>query len=221
MSAASRPAPRQHRIAAWFTKLGKTIRLLPQELRPDDYEMSYLRLRLRKGLRYTQIILIALACFALLMAVSMVVGCGISDLHINSHLASTYARVESTERSTRYVSFVDRDGNVQNPRNGVLYPTGVREGQLVRVDYDYTNPNYARISGRSWTLSIVPAVSLLVCVLPWIALAYCVIGRYRIRAGGIIRRTHFGGTIAGIHVNQSRTILRMRAATALPTKRVT
>ena len=130
MSAASTPTARQRRIAAWFTKLGKTIRRLPQELRPDDYEMSYLRLRLRKGLRYTQIILIVLACFVLLMSLSMVVGCAISDRHINSHLASTYARVESTERSTSYVSFVDRDGNVQNPRDGILYPTGVREGQL-------------------------------------------------------------------------------------------
>lgn len=220
MSAGSTAAARRQRIAAWLKKLGTTIRHLPQELRPDDYKMSYLRLRLRKGLRYTQIFLIALACFLLLMAISMVVGCAISDHHINSHLASTYARVEATDRTNSYVSFVDRDGNVQSPRNGVLYPTGVREGQLVRVDYDYTNPNYARISGRSWTLSILPALSLLVCVLPWIALTYCVIGRYRIRAGGIIRRTHFGGSIAGIHVNRSQTVLRMRAATAPPTKRV-
>ena len=214
----------RHRSAAWWKAVGKTmgkmLHDLPHKLRPDDEEMPYVRLRYRKALRYTQIVLLALGCFIFVLAISMVVGCAISDQHINAHLASTYARVEATDGNTTYVSFVDRDGNVQSPHEGVFYPTGVRQGQLVRVDYDYTNPNYARISGRSWVLSIVPALSVLICSFPWIALAYCVIGRYRLRAGGLIRRTHWGGAIAGIHINYSRTVPRMRAATSLPAKRV-
>jgi len=70
----------------------------------------------------------------------------------------------------------------------VFYPTGVHTGQQVRIDYDYTNPNFARISGRSWLLSFIPALSVLACVLPWCVLAFAVLGRYRLKAGGRIRR---------------------------------
>ena len=53
----------RHRSAAWWKAVGKTmgkmLHDLPHKLRPDDEEMPYVRLRYRKALRYTQIVLLA------------------------------------------------------------------------------------------------------------------------------------------------------------------
>lgn len=192
----------------------------PRRDRWDEYTRAQVRLRYRKALRYGQIGVLAIAASMLVFAIFMVVGCFMSDLHIDRHYATTYARVEAVESNAAYVSFVDRSGRVINPDRGVFYPTGVHPGQQVRIDYDATNPNFVRISGRNWTLSLIPALSVLVCVLPWCLLAFAVLGRYRLKAGGRIRRTHWKGSIAGIHINTRPTILRLRAATAPPTKQV-
>lgn len=196
------------------------LRMWRDRRRWDDYTRSQMRLRYRKALRYGQIAALILAGFSVILSVGMVLGCAISDLHIARHYATTYARVESVDRTSTYITFTDRNGVVVNPQRGVLYPTGVREGQNIRIDYDDTNPQFARISGRNWTLSILPALSVLAIVLPWCALLFAVLGRYRLRAGGRIRRTHFYGTIAGIHVNLKPTIMSLRAATAPPSKQV-
>lgn len=208
----------------WFTSAVQDVaqafrpRSLTAEL--DDFTRAQWRLRYRKALRYGQIGILAIGAMTIIVAVFMVVGCFMSDLHIDRHYATTYARVDSVERTNAYVSFTDRTGKVISPDRGVFYPTGVHTGQQVRIDYDYTNPNFARISGRSWLLSFIPALSVLACVLPWCVLAFAVLGRYRLKAGGRIRRTHWRGSIAGIHINTRPTILSLRASTAPPTKQV-
>lgn len=206
----------------WLTNVFRDVArvLRPKIKRFDEFTRAQWRLRYRKALRYGQIGVLCIAAVSIVFAAFMVVGCFMSDLHIDRHYATAYARVESVEPTNTYVSFTDRSGKVISPDRGVFYPTGVHTGQQVRIDYDYTNPNFARISGRSWVLSFIPALSVLACVLPWCLLAYAVWGRYRLKAGGRIRRTHWKGTIAGIHVNTRPTIMRMRASTAPTTKQV-
>lgn len=206
----------------WWTNLAREVgtALHPKTDKWDEFTRAQWRRRYRKALRYGQIGVLCIAVTSIVFAVFMVVGCFMSDLHIDRHYATAYARVEAVERTNTYVSFTDRNGKVISPDRGVFYPTGVHTGQQVRIDYDYTNPNFARISGRSWVLSFVPALSVVACVLPWCLLAYAVFGRYRLKAGGLIRRTHWKGSIAGIHINTRPTIMSMRASTAPTTKQV-
>ncbi|MGH3951461.1 MAG: hypothetical protein ACRDSE_20475, partial [Pseudonocardiaceae bacterium] len=57
--------------------------------------------------------------------------------------------------------------------NGVLYPAGLSEGQLVRIEYASTNPELARVAGRTALLTLLPLGAtvlftwLLACPLLW------------------------------------------------------
>jgi len=39
---------------------------------------------------------------------------------------------------------------------GVLYPAGLVAGDLVRIEYDATDPDLARVAGRTATLTLLP-----------------------------------------------------------------
>ena len=72
---------------------------------------------------------------------------------------------------------------------GVFYPTGLVEGQRVQVEFRRANPDLVRVSGRSWTVAVVPALSVPAVVVPLAVLAYAATSPRVHRAAPRVRRT--------------------------------
>jgi hypothetical protein len=66
------------------------------------------------------------------------------------------ANVDSVAFDRTIIHFETPDGIVHSPSNGVLYPDGLAAGQLVRIEYDASDPELARVAGRSATLTLLP-----------------------------------------------------------------
>ena len=56
---------------------------------------------------------------------------------------------------------IDRTSGNRNSR-GLLYPTGLGEGQQVWVTYAKDNPQLVKVEGRDWRLALLPAGSVAV-----------------------------------------------------------
>ncbi len=79
-----------------------------------------------------------------------------NDRSISGQLGTATATVDSVAFDRTIIHFETPDGIVHSPANGVLYPDGLAAGQLVRVEYDATDPELARVAGRSATLTLLP-----------------------------------------------------------------
>lgn len=117
--------------------------------------------------RYSQIALLCVGAIITAMAVVLVAGCYLNDSRINAHKATVVADVVSADRLHAAVNLQTPDGQFYSPRLGVFYPTGLAVGERISVDYDTTNPDLARPTGRDWRLSLVPALSVI--VVGWLA----------------------------------------------------
>lgn len=111
-------------------------------------------------LRRWQIGLLVLGVFVTLMMAAMVAGCYRNDGKINAHKATTVGDVVSAGATKSAVSFTTPDGQFHNPRLGILYPGGLSVGQRISIDYDSTDPDLVRVTGRDASLSIIPAISV-------------------------------------------------------------
>ncbi|WP_236622945.1 DUF3592 domain-containing protein [Saccharopolyspora rectivirgula] len=99
-----------------------------------------------------------------IMAVALVVACSINDRTIEEARGEAVAEVIDTSLTRTAVWFATEDGRVYNPPNGVLYPSGLQQGQLVRVEYDARNPDLVRVAGRNVGVALLPVFSsLAVC----------------------------------------------------------
>lgn len=121
--------------------------------------------------RYVQIVLLGVGAVIAAMAIVLVAGCYLNDSRIDAHKATVIADVVSADTLHAAVTLQTPDGQIYSPRLGLLYPTELAVGERISVDYDMTNPDLARPSGRDWTLSLVPALSIV--VVGW--LAVCVV----------------------------------------------
>ncbi|WP_422655552.1 DUF3592 domain-containing protein [Lentzea sp.] len=97
------------------------------------------------------------------------IACWRDDVAIEKHLGQAVAQVDSVAFNRTVVRYATPDGRVIIPSQGVLYPSGLSEGDNVRVEYDQTNPELVRVAGRTATLSLLPVGTFLVSV--WIAIA--------------------------------------------------
>lgn len=95
-------------------------------------------------------VLITVLCAGLLLAAVR------NDEAIAGHLGVATAQVDSVTWDRTIIRFETPDGVVHIPANGVLYPGGLVAGDLVRVEYDITNPELARVAGRTATLTLLP-----------------------------------------------------------------
>lgn len=111
-------------------------------------------------LRRTQKVLLTIGLVITVMAIVMVAGCHRNDAQIDANKATAMADVVSADRLHAAVNFQTPDGQFHSPRLGLLYPTELTAGQRIIIDYDVTNPDLARPTGRSWTLAIIPALSV-------------------------------------------------------------
>ncbi|MDU0478657.1 hypothetical protein QVA66_05320 [Staphylococcus chromogenes] len=106
----------------------------------------------------TQAVIALYAC-ALLGCVAMVLGPFLNDREIDDNHGRALARVTSVSRLRTTVDYQDESGLFHSPRAGVLYPSGLGEGQRVWVEYARNNPELVKVEGRSWTLALLPAGS--------------------------------------------------------------
>lgn len=121
--------------------------------------------------RLHQLVMALLAC-ALLGAVAMVAGSAINDRTINADPGRAMATVTGKSLLRTTVDYQDVEGVYHSPPGGLLYPTGIGQGQNVWVTYAKTDPDLVKVEGRRWTLSIIPALSValasvLLAVLLW------------------------------------------------------
>lgn len=132
-------------------------------------------------LRRVQIVLLVLGVVVTTMGLVLVAGCHRNDRQIDENRAMVMADVVSADRLHAAVNFQTPDGQFHSPRLGLLYPTELTQGQRISVEYDVTNPDLARPAGRSWTLAIIPALSI--AVVGWL-----VVGAVMIALSEINRR---------------------------------
>lgn len=117
-------------------------------------------------------LIIALYMCAMLGSVAMVAGPAYNDYLI----AKDPGRGIATVNRRMSVEYQDEQGRFHTPPYGLLYPSGIGEGQQVWVTYAKSNPDIVKVEGRQWTLAIIPALSValastLVAALAWWAVS--------------------------------------------------
>ncbi len=127
--------------------------------------------------RGRQLVLLLWAA-ALLGAVALVGGPYLNDRSINEDPGRALATVTGVSRVRTTVDFRDeQQGIYHSPPTGLLYPTGLGEGQRVWVTYAKGNPELVKVEGREWTLSVIPAFSVALVATVIAAVLWWAIGR--------------------------------------------
>lgn len=98
----------------------------------------------------TVALLMTLLCVGLLLAAIR------NDRAITDHRGVANAQVDSVSFDRTIIRYETPDGIVHIPADGVLYPGGLSTGDLVRIEYDTTNPELARVAGRTAMLTLLP-----------------------------------------------------------------
>lgn len=132
-------------------------------------------------------LVLALYAAALLGSVAMVVGPWLNDRAIAAEPARAMATVTNVGWLRTYVDFQDAEGIYHSPPSGLLYPTGLGQGQKVWVEYQVSNPELVKVEGREWTLSVIPALSVAATSTAIAGLCWWLIGRRerrRVRVAG-------------------------------------
>lgn len=113
--------------------------------------------RQRRRWRIARWVVLGVAGLVTLLMLVLVLAAYRNDSAIESNLGAANAEVLSVGWDRTIVRFETTDGAVHISQDGVLYPGGLVEGQLVHVEYDVTNPDLVRVAGRTFTLSLLPA----------------------------------------------------------------
>ncbi|MPZ01040.1 MAG: hypothetical protein GEU97_24365 [Actinophytocola sp.] len=114
--------------------------------------------RQQRRWRIARWLVLSVAGLITLLMLVLVLAAYRNDNAIESNLGAANAQVLSVAWDRTIVRFETSDGAVHISQDGVLYPEGLVEGQLVHVEYDATNPDHlVRVAGRTFTLSLLPA----------------------------------------------------------------
>lgn len=105
-----------------------------------------------------------IATWALLSVGGLITGLGLllivaawtEDAKIDRHTGYTAAKVVSVSFQRTLVRFQTPDGAEHIPSVGVLYPEQLKEGQVVLVEYDQTDPDLVRVAGRGVGITLLP-----------------------------------------------------------------
>lgn len=84
-------------------------------------------------------------------------GAALDDAGIDARTGRATAQVLAVTTRRTLVQFAVPEGRVYRPDEGVAYPSGLRVGQLVRVEYDTADPDQVRVAGRGWIQGVTPA----------------------------------------------------------------
>jgi hypothetical protein len=119
------------------------------------------------GVRVRRVVaraLLVVGAVVTLVAVLLMTAAWRDDRAIEANLGNATAEVVSVAFNRTVIRFGTPDGKVQSPSQGVLYPEGLKVGQLVRIEYDTTNTELARIWGRGASLAVLPITTFLLVV---------------------------------------------------------
>lgn len=142
-------------------------------LRPGAATVSARKLRRAAITRRTvRVVAVVIGVFSLLAALLILLACFVNDQRIDQDMGSATATVTEVTDRRAAVEFDAGGGRLVRPATGVFYPTGLVEGQRVQVEFRRANPDLVRVSGRSWTVAVVPALSVPAVVVPLAALLY-------------------------------------------------
>lgn len=103
--------------------------------------------------------MLTVASLVTALLLMLLIACFINDRTIEGSRGTAVAEVVNTSPTRTAVRFNTDSGRVYNPPGGVLYPSGLHEGQLVRVEYDKDNPDLVRVAGRNVTVALLPVFS--------------------------------------------------------------
>jgi hypothetical protein len=101
-------------------------------------------------------VVLGVAALLTLLCVLVFLGALRNDRTIGDNLGTATAEVDSVSWDRTIIRFVTPDGVVHTPQNGVLYPGGLNEGDIVRIEYATTEPDLARVAGRDASLALLP-----------------------------------------------------------------
>ena len=106
--------------------------------------------------RLPAVILVVLALFTTVCVVTLW-GAARDDAAIEAHSAVATAEVlPGSGFSRTLIRFTTADGQLVLPERGVFYPDGLQPGQIVRVEYDYTQPDRVRVLDRDASVGWLP-----------------------------------------------------------------
>jgi hypothetical protein len=112
--------------------------------------------RRRVILRWVTRGLLALGGAVTFLAVVLVIAAWTEDISIDGDIGYADAEVVSENFSRTLVRFYTPDGAEHIPQTGVLYPSGLREGDVVEVEYRQDNPELVRVAGRGAVVTLLP-----------------------------------------------------------------
>lgn len=107
----------------------------------------------------------AVLTFASVMAL---LGAWRDDAAIDARTGRATAQVVSSTFGRTIIRFATPDGVVRSPQRGVLYPRGLEQGQLIRIEYDVANPDLVRVADRGFELGVLPTAVTVVII--WLVL---------------------------------------------------
>ncbi|SDJ80615.1 hypothetical protein SAMN04487820_102179 [Actinopolyspora mzabensis] len=111
--------------------------------------------------RLAPLLVLAVGGFFTALGLALLLACHIDDRSIEQDMGIASAEVVEKSYLRTVVRFNTDSGRVYTPPNGVLYPVGLQEGQLVSVEFDRGNPDLVRVGGRNMSVAILPIGSAL------------------------------------------------------------
>lgn len=107
-------------------------------------------------LRWARRGVLALAAVITFLGVVLVVAAWTEDISIDANTGYANAEVVSVNFTRTLVLFYTPDGAEHIPQTGVLYPSGLKEGDVVQVEYRQDNPELVRVKGRGAIITLLP-----------------------------------------------------------------
>lgn len=101
-------------------------------------------------------VLLVFGVLVTFLAVVLVVAAWTEDIAIDSDPASANAEVVSDSFTRTLVRFYTADGAEHIPQLGVLYPSGLNVGDVVRVEFNRNDTEVVRVAGRGAFVTFLP-----------------------------------------------------------------
>ncbi|MGO1050430.1 DUF3592 domain-containing protein [Crossiella sp. CA198] len=115
-----------------------------------------------RRLRRTSVAVLAVASLLTLMCVVLFGAMLVNDYKIGKRTGTAVAEVQAVTFARTIVRYNTPDGAIHSPTRGILYPAGLAEGNLVKVEYDLYFPDeLVRVEGRNAWMNIWPVVAVI------------------------------------------------------------
>ncbi|MPZ83922.1 MAG: hypothetical protein GEV28_27430 [Actinophytocola sp.] len=108
--------------------------------------------------------LLALGAIVTFLGVALVVAAWTEDIAIDRDIGFANAEVVADSFTRTLVRFYTPDGAEHIPQTGVLYPAGLKQGDVVEVEYQLDNPELVRVAGRGAVITLLPVGSTVLAV---------------------------------------------------------